>query len=280
MDYKLILVLLLIGHMGGDFYFQPPSMIERKYTETKIMIKHGLIYLAAIMPPLVIACAAPPAGWCLVLVIPLLHIVTDIAKALWLNKKPLFKEHPLRLFAVDQTLHLAIIAVTAYVCAVHLGFTGSSMSTGLNTVYTNLALGLPAQKLLRLISLLLFLGKPATVLLQKISANFAIKKQTGARLEQTGGWRIVTEDSYREAPPHLILNLPSSAIMGAAERYVASILVLVGQYSALGLIFAARTVTCWSNIRKNPATGAQYLNYALLNLLLAVGGAVLYIYIP
>lgn len=259
MDFKLIFAILLCGHFGGDFYFQSQLMVVQKNEKkaVRIMLKHGLIYLATIVLPFLLFSILPIAGWGLILLIPLLHLFIDAVKDWWLSRKPFFEKHQMILFIADQVVHILTIAIIAYICAINAIIAYSPFGIYLEKIYAYLLLGLPAHKLMRLICLFLFLGKPVNIFIRKII-------RAGDAIEQ------VEQNTKQKA----------GRIIGVLERYLTVILIILGQYAAVGFVFTAKSVTRFDKISKDPDFAEQYLIGTMSSVLFAITGAVLYSNVP
>ena len=281
MEYQLIFVLLIIGHFLGDFYFQSAAMVRRKNRNTLVMLGHGCIYLASVLAPFLLLFAAPLTGWYLIFIVTLLHIIMDIVKALWLKGKPFFKKNPLRLFVIDQSVHLLVIALVAYFYAIDTVVAYSNATLRLGEIYASLQLGLGPWDLLCLTSLFLFLGKPANIFIRYICGHGDEFEQGATPSQQQTGWVLVRkiskiEDLARRVEPAAEADQQAGRIIGVLERYLTVILILLGQYAAVGLAFTAKSVTRFNKIANEPDFAEQYLIGTMSSLLLAVIGAVLY----
>ena len=258
MDYKAILTALLIGHFLGDFYLQGDDMARKKDKDMKDMCQHGLLYLLAIAAAaLYLLCfKMPPKAWLLIALVPIFHFFVDLAKHRWPGWERLFKEKAV--FMADQAVHISIAMIVAYFCATCSSVAYSKFGICLQGIYAKLDLGPPAHKLVRLIYLFLFMGKPANIFVQNI-----IKSGRDSSIE------IFAEEEQK-----------AGRRIGTAERCLAVILVILGQYSALAFVMAAKTIARFNKISEDQEFAEKYLLGTLSSMLLAVSGAVLYLYIP
>jgi hypothetical protein len=256
MDYKFILVILLIGHFLGDFYFQSPSMLKQKGKKKRVMLAHGFIYLAVFMTPFLLLFLSSLAGWGLILLVPFLHITVDIIKENILSRKHILKKHSLALFVTAQAIHLLIAAIVAYIYATNITVAYSTLGILLSGIYANLHLGIPASQLLGLACLFLFLGKPVNIFIRKTTA---------------------TDETL--APVFVAADQKAGRIIGVLERYLTAVLILLGQYAAVGLAFTAKSVTRFDKISRDPDFAEQYLIGTMSSLLFAVTGTVLYMFV-
>jgi hypothetical protein len=255
MDYKLISIVLLIGHLLGDFYFQPQSMAKNKDKVWKAVLCNGLIYMAAIVLPFMLLYAIPPAALGFILLIPSLHIVFDIAKSC-LSRKHFERRQEILFaaFVADQLIHLITIVLVAYYYAINVPVAYSCTGIYLSKLYASLHLGLSADEFIRLACLFLFLGKPVNIFVSKILETIAVKERLGSNTDQKAG-----------------------RIIGILERYLTVILVILGQYTAVGFAFTAKSVTRFSKISEDQDFAEQYLIGTMSSLLFALIGTILYL---
>jgi tetratricopeptide (TPR) repeat protein len=93
-----------------------------------------------------------------------------------------------------------------------------------------------------------------------------------------------TESSeYQEWKTKLISNSnrdqKAGRIIGVLERYLTVILILLGQYTAVGFAFTAKSLTRFDKISKDQHFAEQYLIGTMSSLLFTLIGAVLFLYI-
>ena len=250
MNFKFIFTILLIGHLMGDFYFQTQSMVERKNQELRVMFLHGLIYFAAIAPPFILF-SMTLSVWGFIMLAPLLHIIIDYKKG-WLCRKPFFEKRQGFIFVADQCTHILILALVAYYYTTNNSVAYSMIGSHLGKIYTILIPKLSIHKLVRLVCLFLFLGKPANIVVRQIIAIVDTNEKSDLDRDQKG------------------------RIIGILERYLAVILIIMGQYAAVGFAFTAKSVTRFDRISKDQDFAEQYLIGTMSSLLLATIGAVMY----
>ena len=255
MDYKLILSLLLIGHFCGDFYFQSDSMAKKKDDKWWLMIAHGFIYLIAILPPVLLILYVPVKGWIILAAVPAMHMVVDLIKALF-NRTPAFQKHTAFWFITDQIIHISIITAVAWLCASYGGVAYSQLGAYLRQLYEGLQLGLPFAKMIRLVGLIMFLGKPVNVI---------IRKMCGAG---TDGQSDHEEDQK------------TGRIIGGLERYLTALFIVLHQYAAVGFAFTAKSVTRLNKISNDPEFAETYLIGTFSSLIFAIASVVLFLNIP
>ena len=112
MIYKL-LVLMLIAHILGDFYFQTDKMASEKDNSLKGVIIHAIEYTFSVF--LVMIPVINSNILILILYMSLLHFIIDILKFFLLKRKIIKKTG--MLFVCDQLLHITSIFILAYIMA-------------------------------------------------------------------------------------------------------------------------------------------------------------------
>jgi len=95
-------MLLLLGHVLGDFYFQPKTMAENKYHSWKWLVGHGVIYAISMSAVLLSGVKYSQNLLYLLLAAVVSHIVVDYFKRFIKWKR----------FTIDQLTHLAILGVS------------------------------------------------------------------------------------------------------------------------------------------------------------------------
>jgi hypothetical protein len=95
-----IFVLLLLGHILGDFYAQSKNMAEKKNAKWMWLIGHGVLYAVCIAIMLYFIEPARELLW-IFLFISLSHIIVDICKR-FIKWKP---------FTIDQLIHVVFLFI-------------------------------------------------------------------------------------------------------------------------------------------------------------------------
>ena len=124
MEFRECFIILLLGHVIGDFYFQTERMAIRKILSLKWVMFHSLWYCAAIGLVIFPVLSGETvkyglmAGFC--------HMVIDLVKYCYVafNEKKKSRTGRLNdqsLFFVDQTFHMAGILLISYLFAVNNG---------------------------------------------------------------------------------------------------------------------------------------------------------------
>lgn len=232
-----IILIMLVAHLIGDYYFQSRKMSSQKKHDISALILHGSIYLFIALLPFfrynfdfyVLIVGAIIGG---------AHFVIDFI-SYFLAKSEKIAANDKWLFICDQILHLVVIFV-----AVKLFEDKFSDIT-----YQSL-LGID-NNILKWIAAILFAGKPANIIFKKVFAKY---RPLPENKEEEGGSR-----QY------------AGGIIGALERILTLVCIAINSYAGIGLILTAKSIARYDKISKNPQFAEYYLIGTLSSILFMVG---------
>ncbi len=228
MILKLFL-LQITAHLVSDFLFQPQSWSEKK-THGYFTLHH--FYHILIVGIFTYLFSLDPGFWFYALVLTILHLMTDILKS-FLQMK--FPDNKGRFFYMDQFIHLILIGI---VVVAYDRLHGIHFIFDLNA------------KTIAIVAGIILCMKPANIMIKHLLSVFDIRIS-----EET------SPDSQHDSLPN------AGKLIGITERLLALVLILNGQFEAVGLIIAAKSI-----LRLN---GTQKSEYVLTGTLLSFGIAVL-----
>lgn len=165
--------------------------------------------------------------WKAAIILMLFHLITDICKSAFQLKYP-----SKNFFFIDQGIHLVLIVAVAYAY------------TSLNSINFLIDLKL---KTIAIIAGFVFIIKPTNIIIGNLLNIFEIQ--------------ISDESNDDESLPN------AGKLIGIVERFLVLALILIGEFAAVGLILAAKSI-----LRFN---GAQKSEYVLIGTLLSFGLAAL-----
>lgn len=221
-----LILLQVIAHLLSDFIFQPQAWSDKK--EGKVFSLFHLYHII-IVGLLSYLLSFDFGFWKAALLLTIIHLLTDIFKS-WLISKSETKKY----FFLDQLIHLGSIVGIVYLY---------SHSRGINFI-----LELDT-KSIAVIAGFVFCAKPSNIFIKNLFKEFSIETP-----EQT-------PNNQNE------LSLPNAGkLIGVMERFLALALIIIGQYEAVGLIIAAKSI-----LRFN---GTQKSEYVLVGTLLSFGIAI------
>ncbi len=227
-----VLLAQLIAHLTADFFAQPECFVRGKQTgflKSRHIYLHALIVFAA---SLALTFTAGFVLWAAIIAVS--HFCVDICKTALERRFSLREKAPgksMLLFSTDQIVHFIVIwaAVRIYWA------TGGHVPTYVDMLTTR-ALLVGAGFLLCL--------KPANVFIRVCLCRLGTIRESmeNESLQRAGRW------------------------IGSMERSLAFVLVLLGQYTAIGFIIAAKSV-----LRYGDKTNKT--EYVLIGTLLSFGVA-------
>lgn len=187
----------------------------------------------------------------------IIHFLIDFIKTrvnIEINKENFIFRN---IFIVDQILHSAMIVIFASIYANSNAIDLNQFGKMLLLFYNNLGMTIDPSVFLRFIFVFLIIGKPANILIKEINNKENI-------------WPNNT-NSEEKAPEYK----NAGKLIGILERILIVILVLLNQYAAVGLIFAAKSLTRYNKIITEPSFAEYYLVGTLLSLLIAIGAVLI-----
>lgn len=249
MSKRSVFALLLLCHLIGDYYLQDETMAQGKVAgdrkrRMKCYAQHCVCYaipfaLAAGSEFLVTGFNTSRAfGLCVVS-----HAVIDLIKICCMNERKFAADRDKRHekerhgYLSDQAAHLLCLVAVAYLCPMPFPE----------------VLG----KWVELIPYLLYLAsllKPANVTFKVLFSGFQIKNQN----EGESAAKSKSEEGTKSG---------AGAWIGNLERLLSGVLILLGQFSAVGLTMTAKSIARYDEIVKKPAFAEYYLIGTLYSIL-------------
>lgn len=244
MDNNL-LVLLLIGHFFVDYYLQNDRMVQKKKMKIKYQLSHGLIYLVVNL--LLVLPLGQVQLLVTVAILSLGHLLIDLCKfglgrlidgknyGKMVRRLRKWEDRGI-IYLTDQGLHLIMLMVIASLYTNIYGQVG----------YWQGPLGtwqIHNQSLRYLLAVMMIL-KPVNVTFRVLFGQNKPSDQTNFVQDLSAGKRI-----------------------GSMERLLVLIFLLLNQYTAIGLVFTAKSVTRYNRIAEEPSFAEYYLLGTLFSLL-------------
>lgn len=240
-----VFYVFLISHLLGDFYFQSNKMAECKNNEYKSVLKHSAIY----MIPFVLVAGAYMLifGWKLWTIVAIAgniiaHWVIDSCKYLVIKKQSNLEK---RVYIVDQLLHIAVLAVTSA-----------------RFIHGDLFISETAAKILLHLTFFVLLLKPANITFMKLYGSFRLTDKEHSKDNNFVGFENKNNEN---------MGTPGAGrIIGNFERLLCGIFILLGQYEALGLTIAAKSIARYDKISNDAAFSEYYIIGTLFSVLYAI----------
>ena len=236
--------LMLLSHTLGDYYFQPQAMAKIKSRSTWYVLIHAGVYAAVMfLSVLLYPCRA---YFNAVIIAAATHAMIDVIKQLILNhyaKLSILTVRQDRLaYLIDQVLHMTIILACAFLTKAWEG--GNSAALTALSEELPVVIGIDGYELLSIVCALLAVMKPANVFIQKVLVTEKPNDETRTRLRYGG--RI-----------------------GSLERIVSVVMMYLGQYAAIALVFTAKSVVRFKDF-ENRDFAEYYLYGTLMSVVTAV----------
>ena len=236
--------LMLLSHTLGDYYFQPQAMTKLKSRSTWYVLIHAGVYAAVMfLSVLLYPCRA---YFNAVIIAAATHAMIDVIKQLILNhyaKLSILTVRQDRLaYLIDQVLHMTIILACAFLTKAWEG--GNSAALTALSEELPVVIGIDGYELLSIVCALLAVMKPANVFIQKVLVTEKPNDETRTRLRYGG--RI-----------------------GSLERIVSVVMMYLGQYAAIALVFTAKSVVRFKDF-ENRDFAEYYLYGTLMSVVTAV----------
>lgn len=231
--------LLVAGHLLGDFAFQARWMVEEK-PRPLALVAHGLVVAAVHLVAL-----APFFGLAVVLAavgIGVTHAGIDRIKSAPPGSGPGGRggPGPLSLFLADQAAHLLVLGLAFFALRDHAGPVLSRFPEA-------------------------WLGPWTTGLL--VAGAFAFNARGGAAL--VSGVLAALSPGLEDEEDADSGVEGSGRLIGMLERTIALVLILLGQWAALGLLVAAKSIARFEELKER-RFGEYYLVGTLSSLLVAI----------
>lgn len=239
---QVVWIVLFIGHILGDFYFQTSALAREKEASGKKLVLHCFIYLITMVGVII-----PIFSWPLLKVvigISVLHFMIDGLKFMITNCFFIHNNKDTIIFLVDQGLHiLVLLAAVVYITVSNIEI---DYMPGLETLSSSL--GLDMKNSLSWILILLVMIRPCSVTIKKVLNHY----------------RPTNENQIDEGIPS------AGALIGIFERFFILLMLYANQFTAIGFVLTAKSIARYNKISENPQFAEYYLLGTLLSTLLII----------
>lgn len=234
--FREYFLVLLLGHILGDFYTQTAKIAEKKKESLKWVWLHGLLYFVT---NIIISIPVMSIEILILdIAASLLHAFIDVFKFVFMQKK---KRDDSLIFILDQSLHFGCLIGLSYIWTKNnirmqeMRFVSDFFTT------VNLSEILVCKWILGL----LMIHKPANILIQKLIGVYKPKAEEN----------VIKADSN------------AGRVIGTVERVIMLILIYVNQFAAMGLVLTAKSIARYDRISKDE----KFAEYYLLGTLISAG---------
>ncbi len=238
---KDLLLLLLLGHIVGDFYLQTNQTAKAKNDNFAALLRHSALYLVALLLAFVSVITLELALVAGALAVS--HAVIDWRKSRYVQsaKDPTITANEPKLFFYDQLAHLVCLLIAAMVA---VGCSDMTLSLhGWSRALLSFIDSAP-RDIFNWVLLLLLVGRPAQLTIARLLTKFDPKTvDDNDGVVNAGAW------------------------IGVLERVTIALLLAVNQYAAIGLVLTAKSVARHDKIAKDQRFAEYYLLGTLLSTL-------------
>ena len=235
-DYKEVLVLLMVIHIIGDFYFQNENITSNKEKNLKWVVLYSSIYGFVYFSLIKIIIPSFNDSYLLMLIMS--HLLIDIVKFYGMKNKFLVNRANY-MFFMDQFLHFITLMIIAYFIV------KSTMYYEYNLVLQDVlhTIGLPIQSILFIALQFLLIHKPV---------NMAI---------------VIMMQAYKPANNNPNDTVKAGRMIGTIERIIMLFFLSIQQYSSIGLVLTVKSIARYNKISEDQMFAEYYLLGTLLSTL-------------
>ena len=234
MDVVKCLIILLIAHVLGDFYFETKKIKEIKEKKYMGIVMHSLEYLIVSMG--VIVPIINKSMVCMALYLSLLHFVFETVKYIAIKNNGKLEN----LFIWHQGIQILSVILLSYIISKQDFYI--SLHQFVDALFN--AYGIDKMMFLRWILALLYLYKPANILIQSLLSGYKPREKELSELKTNNG---------------------AGRKIGILERFIMLMFIAMNQYASLGLVLTAKSIARYDKIAKDE----QFAEYYLLGTLLS-----------
>lgn len=242
--FKEYFILLLLAHIIGDFYFQSEKMAKKK----ECILLHSILYWGAFLGVSILVFSKElfVSG----MVLSVIHMVIEFIELKIIKHKQKKKEissiEKRDLYVLEQLIHISCVLVVS--C--YLTYENYQITTYyIFKVFFDIV-QISKINMLYWITILLAIHKPANLTISHLISAYKPKKN-------------MNELDFTE-------DYMAGRFIGTLERIVILIFIVIGQYSAIGLVLTAKSIARYDEIAKNKITAEYYLLGTLLSTVFVI----------
>ena len=245
MIFKEYMTLLLLGHIIGDYYLQTDMLAKKKDVNINAVFLHSVIYalsmLAVMLPFLSVTTVL---AW---LLASLFHAAIDFfrysVQRMLFPKGKIPEELGRIIFLFDQLLHAISILLIGLIFG--MKYIAVSELPPFSALFE--AIGLPGLSIVSWLFVILFLHKPANMIVQAIIGDYASPSKKTAERDRNAG-----------------------VVIGTMERMVMVVLIIIHQYLVIGLLIVAKSIARFLRITRERSFAEYYIIGTLASTIIAI----------
>jgi len=249
--------LFLLCHFIGDFYLQSKKMVREKKGSFKKIARHSVLYVVPFLILFFLSLfwnALPHFDFLqfsiFVLILIISHFVIDSAKnqsqiksiflKVWILISSIFlfeKEISEKwVYIMDQLLHIGILFIFSFWLSINSNFSVD--------LVTDMFFGL------KVVLFIVIIHQPVNVTFKKLFSKYTPK-----------------EKDYVDGKEPI---LGAGSTIGTFERLLMGIFVSIDQFSAIGLIIAAKSIARYNKLSEDSQFAEYYLIGTLYSVLMTI----------
>lgn len=240
--FKEYFLIYLLAHMLGDYYFQSEQMAEQKNIKLAKLMQHSVIYLILCVIVTIPIFSVKLLEWAVV--VATIHAVIDFGKYLYI-KYCTKESNTAGIYIIDQAVHITGLAIVAYFMTIN------RVPIKLIAAFDDFlnVLNIGKIDLLSIMSVIIFLFKPANITIKQLLSKY----------KPDESMKFTKKDDKN-----------AGEFIGILERLIIYILLLMNQYSAIGLVLTAKSVARYNKIAEDKVFAEYYLLGTLLSTILII----------
>ncbi len=244
-DPILLLVVLFLAHIFGDFYFQPYSWVKdknEKHVRSIKLVQHVLVHGTLVFIVLCIAGYAAIFALYASLFIVITHFLIDVIKS-HLPKIPVY-------FFIDQLLHIIMLGI---MWGVITGQSDKAIQYIASTV---------DYKFIVILTAYVIVLKPTAIIITMLLEQWSDIAKGSSKNNEEGAEKPKLEDEDRKSL------VSAGKVIGWVERTLILTFVLSNQFSGIGFLLAAKSVFRFGDLKEK--NDHKMTEYVMLGTLLSV----------
>lgn len=249
---KYVFIVLISVHVLGDFYFQTESVAQRKKEEFKWVLLHAIIYAA--VSTIIISNIMPGLAYTYTLIFVISHGIIDTLKFVVCHCRFVKSRAEIcsskNMFVIDQMMHILIIIFITY--STHNSLIEDLFNRQIINFFN--MIGISETLVLCWIIKMLLIHKPANIFISNILEKYKPEGQKCSEIKGNNAGRFI----------------------GTLERIIMTIFITINQYSVVGLVLTAKSITRYNKIVEEPEFAEYYLLGTLLSTICAIGVSLLF----
>ena len=243
----MIVSMLVLAHIGGDFFFLSDRLAKIKQDQRSALIRHSLIYATLCLLTLLLSVKFSVAIWTFFVLV-ISHFLIDFAKNT--IEKMVAERFSFMIFIVDQILHIATILIV---------YTAGGLSTkqGSLLLFVSDWFGTDQVHNFLIYSMIyLIMLKPMSVTIRKL-------------LEYIEIISISEHKTQKDVLP--FSSLRAGSYIGMLERVITVTLIMQLQWGAVGFVLTAKSLARFRQLEDK-----DFAEKYLIGTLSSLAGAIFF----